>query len=132
MMLLFTCGYGCKENRKENTGSVNPNGRNDSWGFTGYGGGGAMFWPAVSPHDPDYVYVACDMTGSFVTYNGGVSWRMFSLQGPVRYFVFDQVDPDVVYAKSIALFKSTDRGNTWNMVYGVQESNHLFSKTSPR
>jgi photosystem II stability/assembly factor-like uncharacterized protein len=97
----------------------NPAGRNDTWGFTGYGGGGAMFWPAVSPHDPDYAYVACDMTGSFVTYNGGESWRMFSLRGPVKYFVFDPVDPNVVYAKSIALFKSTDRGKTWNIVYPV-------------
>ncbi len=97
----------------------NPTGRNDTWGFTGYGGGGAMFWPAVSPHDPDYAYVACDMTGSFVTYNGGESWRMFSLRGPVKYFVFDPVDPNVVYAKSIALFKSTDRGKTWNIVYPV-------------
>src|SRR5450759_3036216 len=62
----------------------NPNGRNDTWGFAGYGGGGAMFNPAVSPHDPNYAFVACDMTGSFVTYNGGQSWRMFSLRGPVK------------------------------------------------
>ncbi len=59
------------------------------------------------------------MTGSFVTYNGGKSWRMFSLLGPVKYFVLDPVDPDVAYAKSIALFKSTDRGKTWNIVYPV-------------
>jgi photosystem II stability/assembly factor-like uncharacterized protein len=115
---------------KENPGQLsNPNGRNDAWGFAGYGGGGAMFWPAVSPHDPDYAYVACDMTGSFVTYNGGESWRMFSLLGPVKYFVLDPVDPDVVYAKSIALFKSTDRGNTWNIVYPVpSEINGIVSK----
>jgi photosystem II stability/assembly factor-like uncharacterized protein len=107
----------------------NPNGRNDTWGFTGSGGGGAMFWPAVSPHDPDYAYVACDMTGSFVTYNGGKSWRMFSLRGPVKYFVFDPVDPDVSYAKSIALFKSTDHGKTWNIVYPVpSEVNGIVSK----
>jgi len=71
-----------------------------------------MFWPAVSPGDPNYAYVACDMTGSYVTYNGGESWRMFNLRGPVRYFVFDPSDPDIVYAKSVALFKSSDRGQT--------------------
>ena len=109
----------CKTDKENSVQLSNPNGRNDNWGFTGYGGGGAMFWPAVSPHDPDYVYVACDMTGSFVTYNGGKSWRMFSLRGPVKYFVIDPVDPDVAYAKSIALFKSTDRGNTWNIIYPV-------------
>lgn len=122
LILILTVGIllsGC-DSAKENSGQIkNPNGRNDTWGFTGYGGGGAMFWPAVSPHDPDYAYVACDMTGSFVTYNGGKSWRMFSLLGPVKYFVLDPVDPNVAYAKSIALFKSTDKGNTWNIVYPV-------------
>ncbi len=96
---------------------INPNGRNDAWGFTGYGGGGAMFNPAVSPFNPDFALVACDMTGSFATTNGGQSWRMFCLRGPVRYFVFDPVDSNTVYAKSIALFKSSDHGNTWNVVY---------------
>ena len=76
-----------------------------------------MFNPAVSPHNADYAYVACDMTGSYVTVNGGKSWRMFSLHAPVRYFVFDPVDSNIVYANSIALFKSTDRGNTWDIIY---------------
>ncbi len=120
---------GCSSAAKNPVLINNPNGRNDAWGFTGYGGGGAMFWPAVSPHDPDYAYVACDMTGSFVTYNGGESWRMFSLLGPVKYFVLDPVDPNVVYAKSVALFKSTDRGNTWNIIYPVpSEINGVVSK----
>jgi len=103
--------------------------KTSGWRTTGYGGGGAMFWPAVSPHDPDYAYVACDMTGSYVTYNGGESWRMFNLRGPVKYFVFDPVDQDVVYAKSMALFKSTDRGITWNIVYPVpSETTGVVSK----
>lgn len=88
-----------------------------------------MFYPAVSPHDPDYAFVACDMTGSFVTYNGGKSWRMFSLRGPVKYFVFDPGDSNIVYAKSVALFKSTDRGNTWKIIYpGVAEIKGFVAK----
>jgi hypothetical protein len=43
----------------------------NGWERVGPGGGGAMFWPAISPHDPDFAMVACDMTGSYVTYNGG-------------------------------------------------------------
>ncbi|MBS0000730.1 MAG: hypothetical protein KFF73_17240, partial [Cyclobacteriaceae bacterium] len=100
----------------------NPNGRNDDWGYVGPGGGGAMFHPAVSPHDPDLVFVSCDMTGSYVTYNGGDSWRMFNLRGVNRFYVFDPNDPDVVYARSIALFRSTDRGNTWQVIYPVPEA----------
>jgi photosystem II stability/assembly factor-like uncharacterized protein len=129
IMLLGIVIISCHRVKEKPIHQKNPNGRNDTWGFTGSGGGGAMFWPAVSPHDPDYAYVACDMTGSFVTYNGGKSWRMFSLRGPVKYFVFDPVDPNVSYAKSIALFKSTDQGNTWNIIYPVpSEINGIVSK----
>ncbi len=87
------------------------------WERIGPGGGGAMFNPAVSPHNANHALVACDMTGSYITCNGGTSWRMFNLRGPVRYFVYDPVDSNVVYANSVALFKSTDRGNTWDILY---------------
>lgn len=108
---------GCSHSRENNARIVNSTGRNDTWSFAGFGGGGAMFFPAVSPHNADYAFVACDMSGSYVTYNGGVSWRMFSLRGPVKFFIFDPVDSNTVYANSIALFKSNDRGNTWNILY---------------
>lgn len=102
------------------TGSVkapNPNGRNDAWGFTGFGGGGAMFYPAVSPYNAARAFVSCDMTGSYATNDAGGSWRMFNLRGPVGYYVFDPVDSNTVYANSIALFRSRDRGNTWSLFY---------------
>lgn len=95
----------------------NPNGRNDSWGFVGAGGGGAMFNPAVSPHNPDFAFVSCDMGGSFATYNGGDSWRMFHLHGMTKFYAFDPLDTNVVYANSLGLFKSTDNGNTWKLLY---------------
>lgn len=124
-ILTISCN-GVKESAVR---TQNPNGRDDAWGFTGFGGGGAMFNPAVSPHNADYAYVACDMTGSYVTYDGGLSWRMFSLRAPVKYFVFDPVDPDVVYANSIALFKSSDRGHTWNLLYpGAAEIKGIVAK----
>jgi photosystem II stability/assembly factor-like uncharacterized protein len=119
IFLISLLTASCNTMKETPVQTKNPNGRNDNWGFAGYGGGGAMFNPAVSPHNPDYAFVACDMTGSFVTYNGGQSWRMFSLRGPVKFFVFDPIDSNIVYANSIALFKSIDRGNTWNIVYPV-------------
>jgi photosystem II stability/assembly factor-like uncharacterized protein len=120
IILISLLTTGCSTIKEKPVQTKNPNGRNDTWEFSGGGGGGAMFNPAVSPFDPDYAYVACDMTSSFVTYNGGQSWRMFSLRGPVRFFVFDPVDSNIVYANSIALFKSIDRGNTWNITYPVK------------
>ena len=120
---------GCNTMKENAVQTKNPNGRNDTWGFAGYGGGGAMFNPAVSPHNANYAYVACDMTGSFVTYDGGLSWRMFSLRGPVKYFVFDPVDSNIVYANSIALFRSIDKGKTWNIVYpDLSEIKGIVSK----
>ena len=88
-----------------------------SWRTIGYGGGGAMFYPEVSPYNPGYAFVSCDMSGAYVTYNGGESWRMFNLLGPVRYYVFDPLDSNTVYANSVGLFKSTDKGVTWNLFY---------------
>ncbi len=77
-----------------------------------------MFNPAINPADPDHVFVACDMTGSYVTYDGGKKWRMFNLKGVSRFFVFDPEDKDLVYAgTSTRLFRSGDRGNTWNTLY---------------
>ena len=95
----------------------NPNSTNNAWGYTGIGGGGAMFNPSVSPFDPDFAFVSCDMTGSFVTYDGGKSWRMFNLRGAVGFFVFDPNDSNTVYANSVALFKSTNKGKTWKAIY---------------
>ena len=83
----------------------------------GPGGGGALFQPTVSPQDPEHVLVACDMTGAYVTNNGGETWRMFNLRGRVRWFAFDPSNKDVIYAKSIGLWRSTDAGHTWKLLY---------------
>ncbi|HMJ70295.1 MAG TPA: hypothetical protein VK508_15430 [Cyclobacteriaceae bacterium] len=93
------------------------NARNNAWGFVGAGGGGAMFHPAISPHNENLAFVSCDMTGSYVTENGGESWRMFNLLGGVDFYAFDPSDAKVIYANSSALFRSDDTGRTWNVVY---------------
>src|ERR1051325_5877148 len=78
----------------------------------GPGGGGAQFYPAISPHDSKRVLVACDMTGSYVTENAGASWHMFNLGAPTRFFEWDPNDANVVYASNIGLFRSADAGKT--------------------
>ena len=45
--------------------------RNDAWEVIGPGGGGAQFHPTVSPLDPNVVFVGCDMTGAYLTKDGG-------------------------------------------------------------
>jgi photosystem II stability/assembly factor-like uncharacterized protein len=83
----------------------------------GPGGGGAMFNPTISPHDPNTVLVSCDMTGAYITHDGGQTWRMFNLRDVVRFFVFDPMDPKTIYAGTQALWRSTDAGETWSLLY---------------
>lgn len=83
----------------------------------GPGGGGAMFNPTISPHDVNTVLVSCDMTGSYITHDGGQSWRMFNLRGRVEFFAFDPKDPQVIYAETRALWRSQDGGQTWTLLY---------------
>ncbi len=83
----------------------------------GPGGGGAMFHPTISPHDINTVLIACDMTGSYITHDGGQTWRMFNLRGVVDFFVFDPKDPKTMYAHATALWRSTDGGERWEVVY---------------
>ncbi len=83
----------------------------------GPGGGGAMFNPTISPHDSSTVLISCDMTGSYITHDGGQTWRMFNLRGVVDFFVFDPKDANTMYAHATALWRSTDGGEHWSLVY---------------
>src|SRR5579863_7172519 len=83
----------------------------------GPGGGGAMFNPTISPHDPNTVLVSCDMTGSYITHDGGRTWRMFNLRGVVDFFVFDPLDGKTMYAHASGLRRCTHGGKSCNLVY---------------
>lgn len=91
--------------------------RAGAWRILGPGGGGAQFHPSVSPHDPKLVFVACDMTGSYVSQDGGDTWRMFNLRGVVRQFAFHPRESNVVFAVTNALWRSRNRGASWQLVW---------------
>jgi photosystem II stability/assembly factor-like uncharacterized protein len=91
--------------------------RPGSFQIVGPGGGGAMFHPTISPHDPNTVLVSCDMTGSYISHDGGESWRLFNLRGVVQFFVFDPLDRKVIYAEANGLWRSEDSGDTWQLIY---------------
>jgi photosystem II stability/assembly factor-like uncharacterized protein len=90
---------------------------NDRWTIIGPGGGGGQFRPTVSPHDPNTVLIACDMTGAYITHNGGNNWREFNLRTRVDAFAFDPVDSNTIYAGSTGLFRSEDNGEKWEMIF---------------
>jgi photosystem II stability/assembly factor-like uncharacterized protein len=91
------------------------------WKRVGPGGGGSQFDPTVSPHDPATVLVRCDMTGGYVSRNGGRSWGMFNIGG-VQSFAFDPNEPGTMYALGPGMWRSTDSGETWNLVYPARSS----------
>lgn len=115
-LYLMACSAPVKDEQDKSI-QQNANGRADDWSLVGAGGGGAMFTPAISPHNPDLALVSCDMTGSYITENGGESWRMFNLRGGTRFYAFDPNDANVIYTSAIGLFRSNDAGKTWNLIY---------------
>ncbi len=102
-----------------------------------------MFHVTLNPRDPSEVLLSCDMTGSYISHDGGHHWRMFSLRGSAHFFAFDPVRPHVLYAATVGLWRSTDDGATWNLLWprpstirGVQmDSDHadetLLTSSNP-
>src|SRR5579859_5406921 len=99
------------------TGVPGPAPRQDAFTILGPGGGGTMQIPTISPHDPNLVVEACDMTGAYITTDGARSWRMFNLRTGVRSYAFDTSDPAVIYAGNGLLWRSADRGRTWRVLF---------------
>ena len=99
--------------------------RLDAWRVIGPGGGGTMRRPAVSPHDPKLVVLGCDMTGAYITGDGGASWRMINFGSVPTAFAFDPGSPGIVYAGAGAVYRSDDTGRTWRMVLPDPAKNTL-------
>lgn len=87
------------------------------WTIVGPGAGGGVFIPTVSPFDPDLVFSKGDMTGAFVTYDGGGTWNLFNLMTVVQDFEFDPMDSSVVYAAGRGYLYDEDRGSGLSMLY---------------
>jgi photosystem II stability/assembly factor-like uncharacterized protein len=90
--------------------------RLDAWRVIGPGGGGTTRRPAISPHDPNVVVLGCDMTGAYITLDGGASWRMFNRGSVPTAFAFDPLRAQTIYAGAEAVYRSDDGGRTWRMV----------------
>jgi len=69
------------------------------------------------PHDPNTVLLNCDMTGAYISHDGGKSWRMFNLRGVVEFFVFDPRDKNTILCRGQRFYgavRTTEK--TWNLV----------------
>ncbi|MHC4713548.1 MAG: WD40/YVTN/BNR-like repeat-containing protein, partial [Planctomycetota bacterium] len=88
----------------------------------GLGGGGGMYTPAVSPHDPRLMFMTCDMSGVYRSADGGVSWKILPFRqiksARSMKITFDPNNPAVMYTYggpeyAQTLQVSRDYGLTW-------------------
>ena len=88
-----------------------------AWRNLGPGGGGWIQSIAASPHDPEELFVGCDVGGFYRSTDGGRNYQI-SNTGLEDYFVECIVphprDPVIIYLGcSGGVYKSTDRGRSW-------------------
>ncbi|MEO8762716.1 MAG: hypothetical protein ABI416_00420 [Ginsengibacter sp.] len=96
----------------------------------GPGGGGGIFLPTVSPFDENLVLTHCDMTGAYISQNGGTDWRMLNLWTVPNDFEFDPSNRNTIYIATHGyrysedrgsglslLYRSEDRGKHWRIIY---------------
>ena len=98
------------------------------WIPRGPGGGGGFFGPAISPHDPDKMFVQSDMGELFLTVDSGARWRTLDfrqVRGGTLANVQFTSDPNTLYCinfKSNGFLDasrpsiSTDAGQTWTIL----------------
>ncbi|MGO9202317.1 MAG: WD40/YVTN/BNR-like repeat-containing protein [Limisphaerales bacterium] len=97
------------------------------WEPVGLSGGGGMFAPAVSAADPDLMMINCDMSGAYLSQDGGRNWRMIN-QAQLRSDTqcrpaFHPSNPDIVYASSGGQLRvSRDRGRTFSRLGDLKEA----------
>ncbi|MEP7106978.1 MAG: hypothetical protein ABI760_03335 [Ferruginibacter sp.] len=87
------------------------------WEKLGPGGGGSTFIPTFSYHSPANFLVRCDMTGSYLTNDGGDSYQQVNFANGASAYAFDPKDKNTIYIGSTFLNRSSDGGKTWQRIF---------------
>lgn len=107
-IVLYTC-------KSEETNRPIKN--QSDWMRLGPGGGGATFLPTFSYKTPEEFLVRCDMTGSYLTKDGGNSYSQINFANGANSFAFDPHEENTIYIGSSSLNRSTDGGKTWQQIF---------------
>ncbi len=97
-------------------------GQENSWRVIGPGGGGGVLKPTVSPFNENFVMTHCDMTGVYISQNGGQSWKMKNLWNVPDDFEFDPSDSATVYIATRGFLHSEDRGSGISLLLRSEDS----------
>jgi photosystem II stability/assembly factor-like uncharacterized protein len=88
-----------------------------------------MFAPAISPLDPDLMMLNCDMSGAYLSRDGGRHWQMINhlqLQGNTQCKPgFHPKDRDIIYAANGwegGLKRTHDGGAHWENIGDLREA----------
>ncbi len=94
----------------------------------GFGGGGYTYSPSISPHDPNHIFINCDMGGVYQSHDGAKTMKMLdypNLVSTVKGKIQFTSDPNILYVVRRdmdnaadpfwrgELAKSIDGGATW-------------------
>ncbi len=83
----------------------------------GIGGGGALFFPAISPHDSNEMLVVSDMGGIYISHNKGENWSRENLYGTVYAATYDPNRRGVIYAGGSGLYRSNNNGESFELIF---------------
>lgn len=87
----------------------------------GPGGGGATFIPTFFQGNPMQFLVRCDMTGSYLTKDGGASYQQINFANGASSYAFHPQDSNIIYIGAAALNRSVDGGKTWEQIFPRRE-----------
>ena len=94
------------------------------WTSHGPGGGGALFFPSLSPHNVDELYIGCDMSPEFHSRDFGKTWETINFRQLQSTHVCFTKDPKILWAitnvssggsDAARPCRSTDGGQTWQL-----------------
>lgn len=96
----------------------------NGWKPVGLSGGGALFSPAISGLNPDVMMIASNMSGAYISHDGGNFWQMIphlELSGNIHCPPsFHPHNENIIYAphgwSGKTLKISIDRGRTWKVL----------------
>jgi hypothetical protein len=91
------------------------------WEKIGPGGGGAIFIPTFAYNSTENILLRCDMTGTYLSRDGGASYKQINFPGGASCFAWDPLDSNNIYVGSATLNRSEDGGKTWEILFPPKE-----------